>query len=329
VIDVLGLDRAVHPWIAESEQRVRFGLGTLGWRAGSELLGLGQQAEQLGFDSYWVQDHPMGGPDCWTSLAALAVTTQRLRLGSIVSCVYYRSPVLLARHAADVDRLSGGRLVLGVGFGDDAAEFRQMNLALPAVPERQAALEETVQVVRGLWTGQPFTFSGRHFSFQDATLPAGPVQQPYVPVLIAGGGERVTLRQVAEHADVSNFGENAWAGGARTLEDTRRKLDALRRHCASAGRPYEAILKSHIGLPVIVSASKDALEAKLESRFGALPADQAARNRASTVSGTPDDLIGYYHGLIGLGIRYFIAAIYSDDVESRELLARRVMPEFV
>jgi alkanesulfonate monooxygenase SsuD/methylene tetrahydromethanopterin reductase-like flavin-dependent oxidoreductase (luciferase family) len=318
----------VHPWIAESDNRVRFGLGTLGWRAGGDLLRLGQHAEQLGFDSYWVQDHPMLGPDCWTSLAALAVTTQQLRLGSIVSCVYYRSPALLARHAADVDRLSGGRLVLGIGFGDDEGEFRQMNLPVPPVPARQAALEETIRIVRGLWTGEPFTFSGSYFNVQAATLPAGPVQQPYVPVLIAGGGERVTLRQVAEYADVSNFGENVHTGGARTLDDTRRKLEALRRHCAAAGRPYAAILKSHIGLPVVVGTSTAALEAKLEARFGTLAADRAAFHRASIVSGTPADLVGYYRGLIGLGVRYFIAAMYSDDVESRELLARQVMPEF-
>jgi len=326
--DVLGLDHAVHPWIAQSDQRVRFGLGTVGWRAGGELLRLGQQAEQLGFDSYWVQDHPMGGPDCWTSLTALAVSTQRLRLGSIVSCVHYRSPVLLARHAADVDRFSGGRLVLGIGFGDQEDEFRQMNLPVPPVPERQAVLEETIRIVRGLWTGKPYTFSGRHFSLQNATLPAGPIQEPYVPVLIAGGGERVTLRQVAEYGDISNFGEHVYTGGVRTLDDARRKLAALRRHCASAGRPYEAILKSHIGLPVVVGGSAAALEAKLEARLGALPADRATLQRTSIVSGTPKDLIGYYHGLIDLGIRYFIAAIYADDSESRELLARWVMPEF-
>ena len=326
--NVVGLDQTVHPWIAESGQRVRFGLGILGWRAGGELIRLGQTAEKLGFDSYWVQDHPMGGPDCWTSLAALAVTTERLRLGSIVSCVYYRSPALLARQAADIDRLSGGRLVLGVGFGDNEEEFRKMNLPVPPVPERQAALEETVQIVRGLWTEKPFTFKGVHFSVQDATLPAGPVQQPRVPLLIAGGGERVTLRQVAQYADVSNFGESVHTGSARTLDDVRRKLAALRRHCESAGRPYEAILKSHIGLPVVLGESPDLLAAKLEAQFGGLSASQAAFHKASAVAGTPEDLIAYYRALIGLGIRYFIAAIYSDDAESYELLADRVMPAF-
>ena len=328
MIDGATLHQTIHPWIAEGNRCVRFGVGILGWRAGSDLLRLGQTAERLRFDSYWVQDHPMTGPDCWTSLAALATTTERLRLGSIVSCVYYRSPVLLARQAADVDRLSGGRLVLGVGLGDDETEFRQMNLPMPPVPERQAALEETVHIVRGLWSGRPFTFAGAHFGLRNATLAAGPIQQPRIPLLIAGGGERVTLRQVAQHADVSNFGENQHTGGARTLEDMRRKLDALRRHCADAGRPYETILKSHIGLPVVIGESSDALATKLEARFGALATEQAARHRASAVSGTPGELIAYYRGLIDLGFRYFVAAIYSDDAETYELLARRVMPAF-
>jgi alkanesulfonate monooxygenase SsuD/methylene tetrahydromethanopterin reductase-like flavin-dependent oxidoreductase (luciferase family) len=159
-------------------------------------------------------------------------------------------------------------------------------------------------------------------------MPAGPVQQPYVPLLIAGGGERVTLRQVAEYADISNFGENVHTGSARTLDDVRRKLAALQRHCATVGRPYGAILKSHIGLPVVVGESTGALAAKLEGRFAGLAPDQAAWHRASATSGTPDELIAYYRGLIDLGMRYFIAAIYSDDAESYELLARRVMPEF-
>src|SRR5438477_10369765 len=147
-------------------------------------------------------------------------------------------------------------------------------------------------------------------------LPAGPVQQPYVPVLMAGGGERVTLRQVAEYADISNFGENVHTGSARTLDDARRKLAALQRHCASVGRPYEAILKSHIELPLVIGESTGALAAKLEARFGSLRPDQAAWHRASVTVGTPDELIAYYRGLIDLGIRYFIAAIYSDDAES-------------
>jgi alkanesulfonate monooxygenase SsuD/methylene tetrahydromethanopterin reductase-like flavin-dependent oxidoreductase (luciferase family) len=98
--------------------------------------------------------------DCWTTLAALAVHTERLRLGSLVSCVYYRPAALLARMAADVDRLSGGRLVLGLGVGDIPHEFAQLGLTEPPFPERAAALAETIALVRGLWDEAPVTLRG-------------------------------------------------------------------------------------------------------------------------------------------------------------------------
>jgi alkanesulfonate monooxygenase SsuD/methylene tetrahydromethanopterin reductase-like flavin-dependent oxidoreductase (luciferase family) len=136
--------RAIHPWVAEQARRVRFGVynGPLAdWPA---LRVWAQDVERLGFDSLWIGDHTTFYPvDCWTTLAAVAVHTERLRLGPLVSCVYYRPPALLARMAADVDRLSGGRLVLGLGIGDIPKEFQQLGLAEPPFPERAAALTET------------------------------------------------------------------------------------------------------------------------------------------------------------------------------------------
>jgi alkanesulfonate monooxygenase SsuD/methylene tetrahydromethanopterin reductase-like flavin-dependent oxidoreductase (luciferase family) len=212
-------------------------------------------------------------------------------------------------------------------MGDAEDEFAQMGLPFPPVPERQAALEETIKVVRGVWGDEPFTFEGRYARVRAARLRAGPVQRPHVPLMIAGGGERVTLRQVAEYADVSNFGADVFTGGARTLDDVGRKLDALRHHCEALGRPYDAVLKSHIALPLIAAESPSAVVAKLDARLAELPPAAATRRRAAVVAGTPSDLIAYYRGLADAGLRYFIAAIYVDDDESRELLARRVMPE--
>src|SRR5439155_3197763 len=122
---------SVHPWVAEGQRRVRFGV-CLGPRSDwARLLAFAETAERAGLDSYWALDHPMGGTDCWTLLAALAVRTEHLRLGTLVDCVYYRSPAMLARLAADVDRLSGGRLILGLGIGDAEREFAQMGLTYP------------------------------------------------------------------------------------------------------------------------------------------------------------------------------------------------------
>ena len=179
------------------------------------LLEHAQRAEALGFDSLWLVDHPLTATrDCWVGLAAAAQRTSRLRLGSLTSCIYYRSPVLLARMAADVDAVSNGRLVLGLGIGDNVAEFAQLGIPFPGVVQRQQQLAETIAVVRGLWTGEPFTFEGEQIRVDGARLQSPPSR--HVPLLICGGGERVTLRQVAEFADMANFGPHAWVGNAVT-----------------------------------------------------------------------------------------------------------------
>src|SRR5215472_17106024 len=114
--DKSAVTRSAHPWVAAGQTTVRFGLlpDLEDWPS---YLNLAHMAEESGFDSFWVRDHPLKGYDCWTTLAALAATTTTLRLGSATSCVYFRSPAVLARVAADVDRISNGRLVLGVGIG--------------------------------------------------------------------------------------------------------------------------------------------------------------------------------------------------------------------
>ena len=156
--------RPAHPWVAAGQDTIRFGFGLLGPRADWALLrDRVQRAEALGFDSYWAQDHPIGGVDCWTNLAAMAAATTTIRLGSIVSCIYYRSPALLARIAADVDRLSHGRLILCLGIGVEPVEFAQLALPFPLVRERQHALEEAIRIVWGVWGDTSFTYQGDHF----------------------------------------------------------------------------------------------------------------------------------------------------------------------
>ena len=160
--DAQGWTRPVHPWVAEGQEQVRFGVQPWpgwDWRA---FLSMAGEAEALGFDSFWTYDHPLGGRDCWAGLAAAAQRTSRVRLGTLASCIYYRNAVTLARLAADVDQLSGGRVVLGLGLGDSQAEFARMGLPWPPMRERQRRLEETVAAVYGLWGAEPFTVRGEH-----------------------------------------------------------------------------------------------------------------------------------------------------------------------
>jgi len=319
------LPGGVHPWVAEHRGSVRFGvLGGPRTAAWTEFLDYVQAAAGLGFDAYWMSDHPLWITDCWATLAALAVSTKTIRLGSLVSCVDFRSPVELARVAADVDRWSAGRLVLGIGIGDNINdEYRRMGVALLPTRERQVRLEETIQIVRGLWQPTPLTFAGRHFRVADANVPPGPAQQPRVPILIAGGGERVTLRQVAQYADMSNFGPSRWTGSAFDAEDVRRKCAALHGHCEALGRSYDAILRSCFTGPVVCAETA----ADVRDQLDAIP--QATKDLVgpSLVGGTPRELIVYYQTFVDAGMQYFVAM--NPSLETMRLLAERVIPELV
>ena len=302
-----------------------------------------RELESLGFDSHWIPDHPAFLFDCWGMLAALAVSTSRIRLGPLVSCVGYRSPVQLARQAADVDRLSEGRLILGLGNGWFAPEYPQLGLSFPPARVRQRMLAETVEIVHGLWgTGAgastartesvvdpvigmpalpPLTYEGTHYRLEGAVVRNPPVQRPRIPLMIAGGGERVTLRQVAEYADAANFGLDATPGATRTIDSVQRKLAALRQHCDDLGRPPDSVLPTHFANPVVLAETEEALAMKRN----ALPPTYRG---AEGLFGTPRDAIAYYQPLVEAGLRYFIINLATyEDMETVRLLVERVLPE--
>lgn len=335
-----------HPWVSEGQGRIRFGAGVStaaplpDW---STRLALVQGLEDLDYDSHWFPDHPAYNADCWTILAALAVSTTRIRVGPLVACVGYRSPAMLARQAADVDRLSGGRLVLGLGAGFLAPEYGYLGLSLPPAPERARQLAETIEVIHGLWGTTPgaaappdvsyrepflslpgppqLTYHGAYHQFDGGLLRHGPVQRPRVPVLIAGGGERTTLHQVARYADASNFGPMASAGSAADSDAVRHKLTVLRRHCEDLGRPFDSVLPTHFVNPVVLAETPAALEAKR----AALPS--VYHRLQQGLYATPEDAIAFYRPLVAAGLRYFIPQLATyDDLETARLLAERVFP---
>lgn len=318
----------IHPWVASWQDRIGFGVSIFpqppDWQRFIQLV---QRMEQLGVDSYWSYDHPAAHADCWTALSALAVSTEKIRLGTMVDCIYYRTPYLLARQAADVDRASGGRLVLGLGIGRLEEEFANMGLAYPPTAERQEALEETFAILRGLWSGQRFNFQGKSFA-ASSPGPWGhflpPVQEPYVPFLLAGGGEKTTLRQVARFADASNMGAHPAIGQAVTEHDISRKFDVLRGWCEQYGRPAESILRTHFTMPLILAPTQEALERKL----AAMPQETLAWCGDALFDGTPEDAITYYRELTAIGFQYFVVNILNGDEETIELLGTAVMPAF-
>jgi alkanesulfonate monooxygenase SsuD/methylene tetrahydromethanopterin reductase-like flavin-dependent oxidoreductase (luciferase family) len=322
VTDTFYTPPSVHPWVTEGIGRLRFGISVFrqppDWQ---EFVRLVQRIEELGFDSYLAYDHPIDWADCWTSLSALAMATSRIRLGTIVDCIYYRNPYLLARMAADVDRISGGRVVVGLGIGDKTEEFAQMGIPFPPTAERLRCMEETLQILIRLWRGETFDYDGEFFTLRCAHLEVGPIQER-MPILLAGGGEKVTLRQVAQYADASNFGSHAWIGSAFTPTDFRRKYDILAGYLEQFGRRRDDVVRSHFAMPLVIRPDRASLDATLR----AMPQDTLEWCGPALFAGTSEEAIAFYRDLAAIGCQYFVANILTGDWETIELLGTAVMP---
>ena len=290
----------------------------------ASVIRAGQLAESLGFDDFFIGDHPAYQSEPWLHLAAIAMTTNRIGLGSVVNCVYHRHPVMLARLAADLDQISGGRVVLGIGIGWNEAEFAQLGMALPSVPQRQEALDEAIQIIRGVSGPEPFTFHGKHWSTEGARIVPGPVQHPSIPLLIAGSGEQTTLRQVAQYADICNFGSGRNVGKVRNAADIAHKFAVLRRHCEEVGRPYDQILRSHFTTWLMLAETDVAAQAKLNHYY---PNGLTDEQKITRIVGTPERVIPYFQELVEAGMEYFVVQIMdATDEETFRLLATDVMP---
>ncbi len=267
-------------------------------------------------------DHLAWAPDVWMHLAAIARSTERVRLGQMVAAVPYRTPLLTARLASDLDHLSDGRSILGLGIGWNAEdyglgtnEFDRMGLPYPPVRERQAALEEAVAIVRGVWGAYPFDFDGAYYRVREANVQT-PVQKPEPPLVIAGGGPR-TLDQVARLADACNFGRGP-AGGIDTPEDARQKLDNLRAACEAAGRPYDDVLRTHFTHWLILAPTEKAVQAKVDHYF---PNGLDAFWGSYLVAGTPESVARHYQGFADTGIGYFVLQTLDPGDEETVALA--------
>jgi F420-dependent oxidoreductase-like protein len=279
-----------------------------------------QWAENHGYTWFSVMDHliqipPVGQADepfieGWTALSALAAVTSKIRLATLASSVAYRNPAHLAKIASGVNLISRGRLTLGIGAGWFDTEYRQYGWEFPERPAtRIRQLEEAVRLIKAMWTDQRTTFHGKYFNVENAILEPKPNPQP--PIMIAGGGEQLTLRVVARLADACNvFGDPA---------EVKRKFEILRNHCEAVGRPYDAIEKTNV-LSLLLARDEAALAAK-RARLGV---SDPFRGFVGTVSGITD-LIGRYRDS---GVQLFICSAYKNDAETLELLSSDVMRHF-
>jgi F420-dependent oxidoreductase-like protein len=208
---------------------------------------IAQRAEAAGVDRISVMDHlwqiHMIGPpehemlECYTALGWLAAKTERVKLLAMVTAVVYREPGLLAKAVTTLDVLSGGRAILGIGAAWNADESAGLGLPFPPTAERFERLEEALQIIRQMWSGDEGPYAGRHYQLARTLNSPPALSQPHPPILIGGAGEKKTLRLVAKYADACNI-------AAYDLDTTAHKLDVLRQHCATEGRDYDEIEKT-------------------------------------------------------------------------------------
>ena len=232
------------------------------------VKGLAQHVEQSGWDGLWLADHFMPNedntsapwPEAWTTLAAIGATIPRLRLGTLVTGNTYRHPAVLAKMAATVDHISGGRVVLGLGSGWQENEHEKYGIPFYTVANRLERLEEACQVIKALFSESSANFDGKFYQLKDAPLEPKPIQQP-LPLLIGGGGEKVTLRITAQYADEWNV----W-GTPKTL---RHKMSILDAHCEKLGRDPKEIHRTAVALLILTDDEK--LAAKMNSSDGSPP----------------------------------------------------------
>jgi len=219
-----------------------------GWSASdawARSVELARLAESVGYDHLWVYDHvetvPRREPthcfEAFTMLAALSQVTERAELGQLVTCASYRNAGLLAKQAAGIDVFSGGRLILGLGAGWYHQEYGAYGWEYLPDRERLRMLEETLEVIPRLWSEETVTYEGRHLRFDGAYSDPKPRRQPRPPIWVGGGGEKVTLRIAARHADATN-----WQVG---LDAFVRKSEILAEHCAAVGRDFDTITRTH------------------------------------------------------------------------------------
>ncbi|TDE10977.1 LLM class F420-dependent oxidoreductase [Jiangella asiatica] len=212
---------------------------------GRDLTAVARTADQAGFEYLAVMDHffqipPIGPADmdmleAYTTLGFLAAHTERAKLLTVITGIHYRQPGLLGKAVTTLDVLSGGRAIMGVGAGWNEEESRGLGFPFPRTAERFELLEETLRYLRQLWSDDDGPFTGTHVTAERLLNSPQPLSRPHPPVLIGGGGERKTLRLVAQYAQACNL---------FNTPELPHKLDVLRQHCADVGRDYDEITKT-------------------------------------------------------------------------------------
>ncbi|HUZ77635.1 MAG TPA: TIGR03560 family F420-dependent LLM class oxidoreductase [Chloroflexota bacterium] len=275
------------------------------------------------FDSLWIYDHflyeggyaghPYPEPvlECFTTLGAIAAVTHRIRLGELVVGVPYRNPAMLAKMATTLDLISHGRSILGLGASWHQREYEAYGWGVYEAPAvRLKRLDEAIRLMQTLWSQQPASFEGAFYALQAVTDFPAPVQRPHPPLLVAGSGEKVTLRIAARYAQMCNV--------TGSPENVQRLFGVLREHCERLQRPYAEVTRS-IYATIVLAQSEASLAAKREQWGAFLP--------PGTLLGTPAQIIDRLGAYAQAGCQYLIFRTPDwFELEPLELFSREVIP---
>ncbi|PPH10880.1 LLM class F420-dependent oxidoreductase [Rathayibacter sp. AY1G1] len=304
------------------------------WRTMSDLA---RHADDGAWESIWVYDHFHTVPqvteeathEAWSLMSAFGATTSRVRLGQMCTCMGYRNPAYLAKVATTVDIVSGGRVEMGIGGGWYEHEWRAYGYGFPPIAERLGRLDEGVQILQQAWTTGSATLDGRYYQVDGAQNRPLPLQEGGIPLWVAGGGEKVTLRIAAQYAQYTNF--------AGTPEAFDHKSSVLRGHCERLGTDFSAITRSS-NYNVVIGETEAEVEAALQRLEERVVPYLGAEGAASFVAeyrspdalavGTPSQIVDRLAGMqsrgMDYGILYFPEAAY--DRSGIELFEREVLP---
>jgi F420-dependent oxidoreductase-like protein len=295
-------------------------------RSWEESRAAAVEFDGLGYDSVWACDHVYGVPnpalpilEAWSLLAAVGAVTERVELGTLVTPPFFRNPAILAKQIATIDQISGGRCIAGLGAGWFQPEFDGYGCDFPSLGKRLAALEETAEILKLMWTEERASFDGSFARVQDAICEPKPVRRP--PILIGGGGERVLMGIAARHADI-------WNNMAVFQAQLGHKIEVLKQRCEEADRDFDSLEISQQCVVVIAEddgAAREALE-KAKKIYGG---HMGGALEEHGIWGAPDRVIECIERHRALGCSSFIIEFFGRDTRPpAQLFAEKVLPAF-
>jgi len=304
-----------------------------GWETVKSLT---LKLERLGYHTVWLGDHFAKGGyrlESWTALSALSTITSTIRLGPLVLCNSFRIPSLVAKMAATLDVISGGRLEFGIGAGFHWPEYDAYGVPFPKLSVRTAQLNEALEIITRMWTEEKPSYTGKYYQIREAVCEPKPIQKPHPPITIGGGNEKYTLKLVAKYADRWDF--------SLPVEIYKLKLDALKKHCSRIGRDFREVEKSCFFTNVgVYSNERELMKSmnriyKMEGRRvydrmeGTIPfVDWLNEVRVRSIIGTRDECIERIKEYMKAGVTNFILR-FVESAKKADLPLKRFKEEVI